>query len=172
MGWFAIVKKFTNIAMFVWKFGIQNLVWTEPSRADSQIDSPPQSRNSILSIQYSQLFVLPVRRRLKRRAFPSWRRRSRSRGWWPWLTHRQGHPLRLPSSKGFSRRWSGWCGRRRWTWQGRFCFHFAVFWTLFFQIQFFQDRNRWINHLRHPVTLPSLTFFSHTNFKRETVLVL
>ena len=41
MGWFAIVKKFTNIAMFVWKFGIQNLVWTEPSRADSQIDRPP-----------------------------------------------------------------------------------------------------------------------------------
>ena len=33
MGWFAIVKKFTNIAMFVWKFGIQNLVWTEPRRA-------------------------------------------------------------------------------------------------------------------------------------------
>ena len=25
-----------------WKFGIQNLVWTEPSRADSQINSPPK----------------------------------------------------------------------------------------------------------------------------------
>ena len=42
MGWFAIVKKFTNIAMFVWKFGIWNMVWTEPSRADSQIDRPPK----------------------------------------------------------------------------------------------------------------------------------
>ena len=41
MGWFAIVKKFTNIAMFVWKFGIRNMVWTEPSRADSQIDHRP-----------------------------------------------------------------------------------------------------------------------------------
>ena len=44
MGWFAIVKKFTNIAMFVWKFGIRNMVWTEPSRADSQIARlPPKS---------------------------------------------------------------------------------------------------------------------------------
>ena len=30
----------------VWKFGIWNLVWTEPSRADSQIDSPPDHKIS------------------------------------------------------------------------------------------------------------------------------
>ena len=30
MGWIVIVPKFTNIAKFVWKFGIWNMVWTEP----------------------------------------------------------------------------------------------------------------------------------------------
>ena len=38
MGWIVIVPKFTNIAKFVWKFGIHNSVSTEPIPAQSQID--------------------------------------------------------------------------------------------------------------------------------------
>ena len=44
MGWIVIVPKFTNIAKFVWKFGIWNLVWTEPNPAHTQMDSAPEAR--------------------------------------------------------------------------------------------------------------------------------
>ena len=44
MGWIVIVPKFTNIAKFVWKFGIWNMVWTEPIGAHTQMDSAPQVR--------------------------------------------------------------------------------------------------------------------------------
>ena len=43
MGWIVIVPKFTNIAKFVWKFGIWNMVWTEPIGAHTQMDSAPWS---------------------------------------------------------------------------------------------------------------------------------